>query len=366
MTQTDENVNKNNKRIIQMEKKLAKAELHNKTLSKENAQLKERLLEVEYRQRCNNLIFEGIGDCDDEADVQCINKLRSTLSAIPGLDQGFKIERCHRLDGSFKQGRTRRVICAFNWYVDVSFILKNQKHLPKGIYVSEDYPEEWVDRRKVLKPLFNAAKRRDNLKYKTHLNKDRLVIDSHIFTVGPTCNIQEANSLLDVSSSYERSDAAKVLFLGSLLPFSNLYQSKFSINNVEYNCVEQYIQSEKAAAFNNDLSHNKIMRETNPYSIKKMGSRIRGYTPEQWRKLDKQIAMVGVMEKFRQNNVLKDVLLATGDKQIVESSYDLHWGSGLHLRDKKALDKQYWINKKGGMMSEVLNRVRETLCKESN
>ena len=84
----------------------------------------------------------------------------------------------------------------------------------------------------------------------------------------PTANLSDVNDFLDTSNTCQRSDQNKTLFLGSLSPFSNLYQTKLVIDNVSYSCVEQYIQSEKAAMFDNDIAHYKIMAEQNPYRIK--------------------------------------------------------------------------------------------------
>ena len=122
--------------------------------------------------------------------------------------------------------------------------------LPKGVYVSEDLPEEWVDRRKILKPIYNAAKRKDTLKEKTHMSKDKLVINGIVYTAGQNANVNEVNSVLDTISTCQQADADKIVFLGSLTPFSNLYQSKFVIDNTTYSCAEQYIQSEKAVQNN--------------------------------------------------------------------------------------------------------------------
>ena len=164
---------------------------------------------------------------DNESDTQCIAKVRNVLRNILGLDQNFVVDRSHHLDGVYKPSKTRCILCAFNWYVDIQFILCHRKHLPWGIYVNEDLPEEWLDRRKVLKPLFNAAKRKDELKHKTHLSKDKLIIDGHTFSAGPDYNIQDANALLDITSSCECVDADKILFLGSLSPLSNLIKLTF-------------------------------------------------------------------------------------------------------------------------------------------
>ena len=299
--------------LKQIEQKLTKVQDRNNTLKKENLLLKEKVLDLEYRQRRNNLIFDGISDAQKETDLDCIRKLRFVLRNIPGIDvEGFRIDRCLRLDGSFKLGTKRRIICCFNWFYDVQCILHNHKLLPTGVYVTEDLAEEWVDRRKgvsftlevefefttwawvqataemnisevaegimgrliqcfnwtrgsdywataechfggglnsssggelklylgctgstrkVLKPIFNAAKRDEKLKQKMFLSKDRLIIDGRSFTVAPVNNVAEASGLIDMASTCQRSNEETVLFLGSHSPLSNLYSSNFTFDN---------------------------------------------------------------------------------------------------------------------------------------
>ena len=150
----------NSMQMDNMAKKLVVVEEENKHLTEENHLLKEKVLDLEYRQCRNNLLFEGIPDSQSESDLDCIQKLRYSLRGIPGLNcDDFKIERCHRIDGKFAINKTRRVICCFNWHYEVQCILRNRKQLPKNIYVSKDLPEEWIDRRRVLKPIFNAARK---------------------------------------------------------------------------------------------------------------------------------------------------------------------------------------------------------------
>ena len=86
-----------------------------------------------------------------------------------------------------------------------------------------------------------------------------------------TDNYLEANSLLDVPGTCQRVDSEKVLFLRMHSVFSNLHSALFTLDNIRYNCVEQYLQSEKAKLFDDDLCHARIMRETNPFKIKKAG-----------------------------------------------------------------------------------------------
>ena len=100
-------------------------EKQNKQLLDENVALKEKLLDLEYKQRRNNLIFEGIYDEQGETDIQCMNKLRLTLVNVPGLDsENVHIDRCYRLDGVFKETPCR-ILCSFNLSYDVQCILRN-------------------------------------------------------------------------------------------------------------------------------------------------------------------------------------------------------------------------------------------------
>ena len=197
-------------------------------MESENTNLKERLLELEYRQTRNNLLFEGLAESENESEYDCIMKIRRLLKCIPGLDSNFRVDRCHRIDGPYKPcaAKPRRIICVFNWFVDVQFILQNRKQLPKGVYVNEDLPDEWLDRRKILRPIYNAAKRRDLLKGKTHMSKDKLIIGDETISAAPICNIDTISKLgLDATATCEHADNEKRVFLGSLSPFSNLHKS---------------------------------------------------------------------------------------------------------------------------------------------
>ena len=91
-----------------MTRKLHSVEERNQTLLEENSVLKEKLLDLEYRQKRNNLLFEGIQDSSKETENECAMKLRNALRAIPGLAaDDFKIERCHRIDGKYNINNMR-------------------------------------------------------------------------------------------------------------------------------------------------------------------------------------------------------------------------------------------------------------------
>ena len=148
-----------------------------------------------------------------------------------------------------------------------------------------------------------------------------------------------------------------MIFLGPHSPFSNMFSATFTVDNVEYGSTEQFIQASKAALFDDDVTHSRIMGEINPFRIKKLGGKVRKFNQERWRQKDKHVAYKAVKAKFTQNPTLRNLLIETGDKLIAESSYDQHWGTGLHLRDENALDSHKWSNRQGGIMGEILVRV---------
>ena len=87
---TDDNIHD----VSRMTSKLSIIEKKNQDLENENNQLRERLLDLEYRQRRSNLIFEGIEDAPKESDLDCIRKVRFVLSGVAGLDAAnFRIDR---------------------------------------------------------------------------------------------------------------------------------------------------------------------------------------------------------------------------------------------------------------------------------
>ena len=228
--------------------------------------------------------------------------------------------------------------------------------------MNEDLPEEWVDRKKVLRPLFKAAKRSDVLKDKMYLSKDKLVIDGTTITVAPTANIMDATRHLDIPSTCQKTDPSgdKTIFLGCHSVFSNLHYSPFTIDNIIYNCVEQRLQCMKVVLFDDDKTHAKIMRESNPYKIMKLGSKIKGFNTKKWDSVKKSIAYSAIFTKFSQNLPLRNLLLSTGESIIAERSIDPFWGTGLHLHHKNALDKCYWTTE-GGAMCEIYAKLKHEL-----
>ena len=111
---------------------------------------------------------------------------------------------------------------------------------------------------------------------------------------------------------------------------SQFWPCKFKSNNIEYNCAEQYMMSEKAKLFKDEQTYQLILKETIQGKIKKLGRQVKNFNKEVWDKNKENIVINGNILKFSQNEKLKKFLIETGDKILVEASKnDSIWGIGL-------------------------------------
>ena len=142
--------------------------------------------------------------------------------------------------------------------------------------------------------------------------------------------------------------------------FSQWYPSKFVIEEVEYNCCEQYMMAQKALLFNDLESHKMIMYSKSPDEQKGFGRRVKGFDKDKWEAICRQVVFDANMAKFTQNPKMLEDLMNTKELEIVEASpYDKIWGIGLHETDPKALDKSQWQGT--NWLGEAIMSVREKL-----
>ena len=341
--------------------KIANMEIVNKKLTHDNLLLQEKVNELEYRQRRSNLVFEGASYSQGDTDDISFHKLQRILYKIFGKNlERSQIERCHWINSKNVHNK-KVIICCFSWFGDVQKILKNRKLLPKGVFVNEDLPDEWLDRRKILKPIYNTAKHQDSLKAKTFFSKDKLIINGKAYTVGPESNLCELEGVIDVAKTCQRSDDSKTVFQGIHSVFSNLHPCEFVLDKTKYNCVEQAIQSTKAETFGDQTTYERVMNNSNPYKIKKLGSRVRNYDRDKWLSIMEHVVHRAVKAKFVQNPTLKNLLLNTGSAKIAEATMDNTWGVGVLLHDDDVLDETKW--KQDGLMCKIYAEVREEVSK---
>ena len=107
---------------------------------------------------------------------------------------------------------------------------------------------------------------------------------------------------------------------------------------------------------------NQILAETDQMTIKRLGRLVKNYDDSVWTERCFQIVVDGNLAKFSQNDDLRQFLLGTGDKIIVEASpKDRIWGIGFDEFAPEATNPALWNgeNLLGFALMEVRDRLME-------
>ena len=141
---------------------------------------------------------------------------------------------------------------------------------------------------------------------------------------------------------------------------SQWWPCKFKSNGIEYNCTEQYMMSEKAKLFKDEEAYQLIIKETSQKKIKEYGRKIKNFNDEEWNKNKINIVVQGNILKFSQNEDLKQFLIDTGDKILVEASpTDKIWGIGLDQYNPDSRNPLKW--KGQNLLGFSLMKVRDII-----
>jgi ribA/ribD-fused uncharacterized protein len=153
-------------------------------------------------------------------------------------------------------------------------------------------------------------------------------------------------------------------------PFSQWHPSEFMAaltpggREMRFSHAEQYMMAGKAMLFEDHEILAKIMDAGHPRDQKELGRMVRGFDPVIWDQNAREIVYRGNMAKFSQDDEIRDYLLATGDRHLVEGAwYDPVWGVALAWDDDRILDQTNW--KGTNWLGETLMQVREALTRGS-
>jgi len=131
----------------------------------------------------------------------------------------------------------------------------------------------------------------------------------------------------------------------------------YSTDEAVYDSAERYMMRQKALLFNDDETAEKIMSAISPSMCKILGKKVKNFTPEKWIQHRISIVTKGNYLKFSQDLTLKNILMSTGDRILVEASpYDKVWGIQM---DQESPDIENADNWKGlNLLGVCLMSVR--------
>lgn len=183
-------------------------------------------------------------------------------------------------------------------------------------------------------------------------------------------------SLESIYTKYQKGEKLEYIFFWGHQPskdgsisrtcLSQWWKSDFYIDGDKYCCMEQYMMAEKARAFDDEEITEKILKSSNPKQIKDLGRKVKNFEEDVWNRKKKAVILNGNYAKFLQNEDLKQFLLETKNKVLVEASpYDKIWGIGLSIDDEKVTNPFKWKgqNLLGFTLMEVRDELRR-VCKK--
>ena len=335
-----------------------------KKMEQKHDKLLNRVCEIENRLLEANLIIRGIKEGPWETEDVRMEKIYHALTeTVLGRNYEDRLETVKLMTikstkrlGKYSAMRSRPISVEFHYKSDADYLMNNKKYFGEGIYVDREYCKETEEKRRILRPYLQAARRMTKYHRKCRMEGDSIILRGLSYT---TENLEDLPEELQGPNISCRKDRNTIGFFGELNPLSNFYPAPFTMDGIHYKNTEQYIQHNKAKFFKDDATAKRIMESETAIQCQRLSREIEGYNRNDWEDNAKELCYKGIEEKFKQNENARNYLLETEHKTIVESSYDYVWGTGVPLGDTDCLNTRKWRGQ--GLLGEILEEVRRVL-----
>lgn len=142
--------------------------------------------------------------------------------------------------------------------------------------------------------------------------------------------------------------------------FSQWWPSEFVVDGVRYATAEHWMMAGKARLFGDADAERRALEATHPKQAKDAGRSVRGFDQAEWERHRFELVVQGSVHKFGADPQLREYLLGTGARVLVEASpMDRIWGIGLAADDERAQDPARWrgLNLLGFALMEARQRL---------
>jgi ribA/ribD-fused uncharacterized protein len=135
----------------------------------------------------------------------------------------------------------------------------------------------------------------------------------------------------------------------------------FTVDGLSYASAEHFMMAGKALLFGDAGTAERIRQAPDPAAAKALGREVGGFDEQRRAARRFDVAVAGNLAKFGQHAGLRQFLLGTGDRVLVEASpHDTVWGIGLAAGDERATSPERWrgLNLLGFALMEVRQRLK--------
>ncbi|MEU1589594.1 NADAR family protein [Micromonospora sp. NPDC005710] len=180
-------------------------------------------------------------------------------------------------------------------------------------------------------------------------------------------------SVADLAAAQAQGHQVKFLFFWGHQPerdgsvgagcLSQWWPAPFTADDLRFATAEHYMMWRKAMLFGDHAMADEILAAPHPHAAKTRGGRVSGFDEQTWNEHRFAIVVAGNLAKFDQHPALREFLLATRQRVLVEASpIDRVWGIGLNRDDPAAVDPG--ASQRLNLLGFALMQVREVLRKQ--
>ena len=351
------------KEFVSIKEENRKLKIECEKVLKENKDLRNRITKIENRMLNCNVVLHGLREDPWELES---NRLEEVINAIsytidePTEEKQLEVARkiCIKSTkrvGMYSSKKNRPISVSFERYCDADYVITNKRYLPRGVYADKEYSEETENNRRILRPIYRAARNSNSYSGKCKMEGDTLTIKGLSYTVADIHRLPEDLNGFHVTS---KTDDSKVCFFGELNPFSNFHKCQLNIDGNQFHSAEQFISYKKALFFNEHSLADSILQIDTPLACKQVVRNITNFDAKRWNENAKVQCKPGIEAKFLQNPSLLNILMSTGTKKLAEASYDNVFGTGVPLHSQECLDETKWEGI--GLLGEILMEIRSS------
>ncbi|MBZ4321747.1 NADAR family protein [Streptomyces huiliensis] len=181
---------------------------------------------------------------------------------------------------------------------------------------------------------------------------------------------ESARTVEELTAAVTHGERAKYVFFWGHRPrrdgtvgascLSQWWPSPFTVDGTVYATAEHWMMAGKARLFGDAEAEARVLAAAHPKQAKDAGRTVRGFDEEEWRRHRFELVVEGSVHKFAHHPELREYLLGTGGRVLVEASpLDRVWGIGLASDDERAGDPARWdgLNLLGFALMEARQRL---------
>ncbi|GAA2137148.1 NADAR family protein [Kitasatospora kazusensis] len=141
---------------------------------------------------------------------------------------------------------------------------------------------------------------------------------------------------------------------------SQWWPAEFTVDGVTYPTAEHWMMAGKARLFGDERVLPRILQARTPAEAKNLGRLVEGFEENRWAAARFELVVEGNVAKFGQHPDLREYLLGTAQRVLVEASpMDRLWGIGLAADNERATVPAEWrgLNLLGFALMEARSRL---------